>query len=112
MPITPDERSVLVAKAVEAKSRAYSKSCIGGWRGEEEPFTEAVLSDHRGYYLGPYSKFRVGACLLTFDDKYVIGANIENASFPVGVCAERTALVTAVVCPYDGFNSGDETPSS
>ncbi|RKF65332.1 Cytidine deaminase [Erysiphe neolycopersici] len=39
----------------------------------------------------PYSNFRVGASLLTAD-----GANIENSSYPVGICAERVALGKAV----------------
>lgn len=46
---------------------------------------------------GPYSKFRVGACLLSTDGKYFTGANVENAAYPVGVCAERCALAAAVV---------------
>ena len=44
----------------------------------------------------PYSHFEVGAALLTKEGKVYKGANIENASFPVGICAERTALFTAV----------------
>lgn len=46
---------------------------------------------------GPYSKFRVGACLLTHSGEFIQGANVENASFPVGTCAERVAFGTAVV---------------
>jgi cytidine deaminase len=40
----------------------------------------------------PYSKFPVGAALLTSDGRVYAGANIENASFPEGWCAETTAL--------------------
>jgi cytidine deaminase len=44
----------------------------------------------------PYSKFRVGATILTTDGQYISGANVENASYPVGTCAERVALGKAV----------------
>jgi len=40
----------------------------------------------------PYSKFRVGAALLLEDSSVIEGSNQENVSFPVGLCAERTAL--------------------
>lgn len=40
----------------------------------------------------PYSRFRVGAALLLDDSSVIEGSNQENASFPVGFCAERTAL--------------------
>ena len=46
---------------------------------------------------GPYSKFRVGAALLTSAGSIVTGVNVENASYPVGTCAERCAIGKAVV---------------
>jgi cytidine deaminase len=44
----------------------------------------------------PYSKYKVGAALLTKDGKIYTGTNVENASFPAGMCAERVALFDAV----------------
>ncbi|WP_262707098.1 cytidine deaminase [Chitinophaga barathri] len=43
----------------------------------------------------PYSRFRVGAALQLANGQRVTGTNQENASYPVGICAERTALSTA-----------------
>jgi cytidine deaminase len=44
----------------------------------------------------PYSKFRVGAALLTKSGKIISGCNIENSSFSLTICAERTALFKAI----------------
>ena len=57
----------LVAKAIEARKNSYS----------------------------PYSHFAVGAALLTKDGRIFFGANIENASYPVSMCAERNALFSS-----------------
>ncbi|MEF9951682.1 MAG: cytidine deaminase [Clostridium sp.] len=48
------------------------------------------------FSYSPYSKFRVGAALLSNDGKVYRGCNIENASFGGTNCAERTALFKAV----------------
>ncbi|KAG8742848.1 hypothetical protein FRC10_000827 [Ceratobasidium sp. 414] len=72
--LTREEQQELIAAAVQAKKAAYN----------------------------PYSKFRVGAALLTPDGRIITGANIENASYGKStgssgtICAERTALVKAV----------------
>ena len=50
----------------------------------------------------PYSKFQVGAAVLTDSGKIHAGANIENASYGLCMCAERTAIFTAA-------SSGDRT---
>src|SRR5688572_8635003 len=46
--------------------------------------------------LAPYSKFKVGAALLTADGRVFTGCNIESASYGLTLCAERVALVKAL----------------
>lgn len=60
-------RKELIQRAVEAKRTSYS----------------------------PYSKFRVGAALLTGDGEIFSGCNVENASYGLAICAERNAVFQA-----------------
>ncbi len=55
--------------------------------------------------LPKYSHFRVGAALETKNGKIILGANIENASYSLTICAERTALFTALVDGERNFKS-------
>ena len=55
---------------------------------------EAAKRATEGSYA-PYSKFRVGAAARLQDGTIVVGANQENAAYPSGLCAERTALFAA-----------------
>ena len=52
----------------------------------------------------PYSKFHVGAALECKDGRVFQGCNIENASYPCGNCAERTAFFSAIA---HGYKPGD-----
>lgn len=63
----PVEVSLLMEKAVEARDKAYA----------------------------PYSNFYVGAAILLDNGEIITGSNQENASYPSGLCAERTAIYYA-----------------
>lgn len=49
-----------------------------------------------GQSYSPYSKFRVGAALMLTNGEIVTGANVENVSYGLTICAERAALVRAI----------------
>jgi len=69
---------------------------------DQQLFARAEAVAARAY--SPYSRFLVGAAVLTKDGSVVEGVNVENASYSLGVCAERTALSRAVV---EGYRPGD-----
>lgn len=52
-------------------------------------------SDARDCAYAPYSKFKVGAAVLLDNNEVITGSNQENASYPSGLCAERTAMFYA-----------------
>ena len=52
----------------------------------------------RALSYSPYAHFAVGAALECADGSVFCGANIENASFPLSMCAERNAIYHALMC--------------
>lgn len=64
-----------------------------------------MAKEAKKYAYAPYSKFKVGAALLTKDGKVFTGCNIENASFGATNCAERTALFKAISEGENEFNA-------
>jgi cytidine deaminase len=75
------------------------------------------------FAYAPYSNFRVGACALLSNGKIVTGTNQENASFPAGICAERTLLsvaasqfpnigIKAIAISYHNLNGRSDKPVS
>ncbi|KAJ5963164.1 Cytidine deaminase [Penicillium waksmanii] len=75
--VTASELQTLSSRAISAKEAAYC----------------------------PYSKFRVGACIITDAGEYIVGANVENVAYPVGTCAERVAFATAIVAGHKDFKA-------
>ena len=68
----------------------------------EELYQRALRAAGRAY--APYSEYRVGAAVLTRDGRVFEGVNVENAAYPLGVCAEKTAIAKAV---SEGYKPGD-----
>jgi cytidine deaminase len=68
----------------------------------QELFDQAVSAAERAY--APYSNFHVGAVVRARDGRLFEGVNVENASYPLGICAERTAIACAAVA---GYRPGD-----
>ena len=56
----------------------------------------AAAKKYREFSYSPYSKFKVGAAVLTKKGNVYGGCNVENSSFPITNCAERTAIFKAV----------------
>ena len=68
----------------------------------DELYERAVAIAERAY--APYSNYLVGAAVRARDGRVFEGVNVENAAYPLGVCAEKSAIVRAVA---EGCRPGD-----
>ncbi len=69
-----------------------------------ERLAETALTTRLAAYA-PYSKFKVGAALLTQDGTIFSGCNVENASYGLCICAERNAITSAVAAGHKRFHA-------
>ena len=75
---------------------------MSGVLSDLELLAAADAASTRAY--APYSEFHVGCAVLARDGRVIEGVNVENAAYPLGVCAERTAFARAV---SEGYRPGD-----
>lgn len=75
-----------------AKKPAKKKSNTVSWRAR---LIEAAKNAQKNAYC-PYSRYPVGAAVLTDSGRIYTGCNVENASFGLAICAERVAIFKAV----------------
>ena len=68
----------------------------------DELYERAVVAAARAY--APYSNYLVGAAVRARDGRVFEGVNVENAAYPLGICAEKVAIANAVVA---GCRPGD-----
>ncbi len=69
---------------------------------DRELYDQAVAVAAQAY--APYSRFLVGAAVRARDGRIFLGVNVENAAYPLGVCAEKSALAAAATA---GCRPGD-----
>lgn len=81
-------------KAVKLDINYTEYSSAEEMNPQDRQLVEAAIEAQKGSYA-PYSRFNVGAALRLEDGTIVKGANQENAAYPSGLCAERTAMFSA-----------------
>jgi len=77
MTLSEEKRQELIDKALEVRQNAYA----------------------------PYSNYKVGAALMTKNGQIFTGVNVENAAYPDSICAERSAIFSAVSAGERDFNA-------
>ena len=73
-------------------------------KSDRSRLMRAALRARKGA-VAPYSKFQVGAALLTAKGEIITGANVESASYGLTCCAERVALFSALTAGYKEFTA-------
>lgn len=81
-------------KKVEVLTTFVEYESIHELEQQDQELMQQAITIRKNAYA-PYSKFRVGAALLLENGTIVLGSNQENAAFPSGLCAERTAIFQA-----------------
>lgn len=81
-------------KEIEIKSIIYEYDNVKELSQEDQTLIRKAKTAAKRAYA-PYSKFKVGACILLENGEYIEGNNQENAAYPSGLCAERVALFYA-----------------
>ena len=69
----------------------------------EELINEARIAQSRAF--AKYSQYKVGAALLTKENKVILGCNIESKAYPTTLCAERVAIFSALSQGYTNFKA-------
>jgi len=82
----------MTAKQINIAYQEFSS--IDELNAEDRELAQAAIEGMKGSYA-PYSHFNVGAAVRMSNGQIVRGANQENAAFPSGLCAERTAMFAA-----------------
>ena len=82
----------MVEKEIKISFDEYKS--IDELEAEDRELVEAAIGAINGAYA-PYSHFHVGAAVRMSNGQIVTGSNQENAAFPSGICAERTAMFSA-----------------
>ena len=82
----------MTAKQINIEYQEFSS--IDELNAEDRELAQAAIEGMKGSYA-PYSHFNVGAAVRMSNGQIVRGANQENAAFPSGLCAERTAMFAA-----------------